>query len=84
MKFVLYTQPDNLYRLMSDDEKHALITNIVNAMSGIDGPKRELIINRQLCHWFRADIGLGMAVAKGLQVNTNDAMKSMAEHVNSR
>jgi catalase len=75
-----YTQPGNLYRLMSDDEKHALITNITNAMSGIDGPKRELIINRQLCHWFRADIGLGMAVAKGLQVNTDEAMKSMAVH----
>ncbi|MFI5136962.1 MAG: catalase [Sphingobacteriales bacterium] len=72
-----YTQPGNLYRLMSEDEKHALITNIINAMSGIDGPKRELIINRQLCHWFRADIGLGMAVAKGLQVDTDEAMKSM-------
>jgi catalase len=72
-----YTQPGDLYRLMSEDEKHALITNITNAMSGIDGPKRELIINRQLCHWFRADIGLGMAVAKGLQVDTDEAMKSM-------
>jgi catalase len=48
-----YTQPGNLYRSMSDEDKHALITNITNAMSGIDGPKRELIINRQLCHWFR-------------------------------
>ncbi|MDR3693434.1 catalase [Mucilaginibacter sp.] len=76
-----YTQPGNLYRLMSDAEKHELIKNITGAMSGIDGPKRELIINRQLCHWFRADIGLGMAVAKGLQVNTDEAMKAMATYV---
>jgi len=76
-----YTQPGNLYRLMSDDEKHELIKNITGAMSGIEGPKRELIINRQLCHWFRADIGLGMAVAKGLQINTDEAMKSMAAYV---
>jgi catalase len=66
---------------MGDDEKHELIKNITGAMSGIDGPKRELIINRQLCHWFRADIGLGMAVAKGLQVNTDEAMKAMAAYV---
>ncbi|MBB3057010.1 catalase [Mucilaginibacter gotjawali] len=76
-----YTQPGNLYRLMSDDEKHELVKNITGAMSGIEGPKRELIINRQLCHWFRADIGLGMAVAKGLQVNTDEAMKAMAGYV---
>jgi len=73
-----YTQPGDLYRLMSMEEKHALISNITSAMGGIDGPKRELIINRQLCHWFRADIGLGMAVAKGLQIDTSEAMKSMS------
>jgi catalase len=32
------------------------------------------IINRQLCHFFRADIGLGMAVAQGLGVNPEEAM----------
>ena len=50
-------------------------------MSGIEGPKRELIVNRQLCHWFRADIGLGMAVAKGLQLDLDEAMKEMAVHM---
>ena len=29
-------------------------------MSGISGPKRDLIVNRQLCHWFRADMNLGI------------------------
>ncbi len=76
-----YTQPGNLYRLMSGDEKQELIKNIAGAMSGIEGPKRELIVNRQLCHWFRADIGLGMAVAKGLQLDLDEAMKEMAVHM---
>jgi len=76
-----YTQPGNLYRLMSADEKQELIKNIVSAMSGIEGPKKELITNRQLCHWFRADIGLGMAVAKGLQLDLDEAMKEMAVHM---
>jgi len=75
-----YTQPGDLYRLMSEDAKHNLVKNITHSMSGINGPKRELIINRQLCHWFRADIGLGMAVAKGLQLDLNEAMKSMIVH----
>jgi catalase len=76
-----YTQPGNLYRLMKDQAKHDLVTNIVNSMSGIDGPKKDLIVNRQLCHWFRADIGLGMAIAKGLQLDMDAAMSSMAAHM---
>ncbi len=66
---------------MSDYEKQQLVKNITGAMNGIDGPKKELIINRQLCHWFRADIGLGMAVAKGLQLDLDEAMKEMAVHM---
>ncbi|MDO3641994.1 catalase [Mucilaginibacter sp. L3T2-6] len=76
-----YTQPGNLYRLMDDQAKRDLIDNIVNSMSGIEGPKKDLIINRQLCHWFRADIGLGMAIAKGLQLDMDAAMSSMAAHM---
>jgi len=76
-----YTQPGNLYRLMDDTAKHDLINNIVNSMGGIDGAKKDLIINRQLCHWFRADIGLGMAIAKGLQLDMDAAMSSMAAHM---
>jgi len=69
-----YTQPGNLFRLMDAEAKRNTINNIVGAMSGIDGPKREEIINRQLCHWFRADISLGMGVAQGLQVNLDPSM----------
>lgn len=70
-----YTQPGILYRkVMNDQEKKNTVTNIVNAMSGITGEKKMDIINRQLCHWFRADIGLGMAIAQGLGINVDNAM----------
>ncbi|WP_018478972.1 catalase [Pontibacter roseus] len=64
-----YTQPGDLFRLMTPEEKKNTIRNIVGAMQGIDGPKRAEIINRQLCHFFRADIGLGLGVAQGLGVD---------------
>ncbi|AXG75002.1 catalase [Flavobacterium arcticum] len=66
-----YTQPGNLFRLMTDEAKANTIHNIVGAMSGINGVKKEEIINRQLCHWFRADVNLGMAIAKGLGINVD-------------
>ncbi|MFA4868281.1 MAG: catalase [Pedobacter sp.] len=70
-----YTQPGDLFRKVLDEEgKRNMINNIVGAMSGITGPKRDKIINLQLCHWFRADIGLGMAIAKGLGVDVDQAM----------
>lgn len=62
-----YTQPGWLFkRVMNDYDRHNLVANIVDSMSGITGPKRTEIINRQLCHFFRADTQLGVAVAKGL------------------
>ena len=46
-------------------------------MSGISGPKKDEIINRQLCHFFRADIGLGMAIAKGLGLDMETLQQQM-------
>jgi catalase len=70
-----YTQPGILYRkVMNDEQKRNTVTNIVGAMSGISGEKKADIINRQLCHWFRADIGLGMAIAKGLGISVDENM----------
>lgn len=63
-----YTQPGNLFRLMDEQAKRNTISNIIGAMSGITGPKRDEIIMRQLCHWFRADGQLGKAIAEGLGV----------------
>jgi catalase len=64
-----YTQPGNLFRLMSDQDKKNTINNIIGAMKGIETAKKDEIINRQLCYFFRADVNLGMGVAKGLGVS---------------
>ncbi len=64
-----YTQPGILYaKVMSDTDRTNLVNTIVGAMSGIEGPKRDLIINRQLCHFFRANLELGMRIAQGLGI----------------
>lgn len=73
-----YTQPGLLFtKAMNDYDRHNLVSNIVGAMSGIEGPKKELIVNRQLCHFFRANANLGMAVAKGLGVDVDTVMAAM-------
>jgi catalase len=50
----------------------------------ISGEKRDLIINRQLCHFFRADPRLGVAVANGLGVSLDDVLQSIGEHRHQR
>ena len=75
-----YTQPGLLFtKAMNDYDRHNLVANIIGAMSGITGEKKDIIINRQLCHFFRADVNLGAAVAKGLGVDV-DAVLSALKH----
>jgi catalase len=75
-----YTQPGMLYRkAMNDGDRRNLVNNIVGAMSGISGEKKDEIINRQLCHFFRADIQLGMAIATGLGVTIDDKVMEHAQ-----
>ncbi len=70
-----YTQPGLLYtKAMDEAARNNLICNIVQSMNGISGSKRMEIINRQLCHFFRANLELGMKVAQGLQINIDSAM----------
>lgn len=70
-----YTQPGLLYtKAMNTEDREHLIHNIVGSMKGIDGPKRDEIINRQLCHFFRANIELGMKVASQLNINIDANM----------
>ena len=72
-----YTQPGLLYtNAMNDEARQNLVANIVGSMKGISGPKKDEIINRQLCHFFRANIELGMKIAMGLQVNIDGNMMS--------
>lgn len=70
-----YTQPGILFEKVMDEEaKQNTINNIVNAMSGIEGDRKEQIIMRQLCHWFRVSPRLGMGIAKGLHIDISAFM----------
>jgi catalase len=65
-----YTQPGILFReAMSTTDRKNLIHNIVSSMKGISGEKKEEIMNRQICHFFRVDKDLGTAIANGLNIN---------------
>jgi catalase len=59
---------------LDEQGKKNLVNNFTGAMKGIDGPKKDEIINRMLCHFFRADIGFGMAMAQALGINPEAAM----------
>jgi catalase len=74
VKMIIKRNREFYREVLSDYDKKNLVSNIVGAMSGISGPKKDEIVNRQLCHFFRADIGLGMVVAKGLGVDAEKAM----------
>ena len=63
-----YTQPGNLYRLMTAEEKERLIGNICASLSHT--PRN--IQERQLCHFFRADPGWGAGVARMLGINVGE------------
>jgi len=64
-----YTQPGMLYRnVLNEQDRENLVSNIINSMTGISGEKKDEIVNRQLCHFFRMDIQLGAMIAKGLGV----------------
>ena len=60
-----YTQPGNLFRLMSDGQQQALFSNIAAAMAGV--PER--IVARQLAHFYRADRAYGRGVAELLDMD---------------
>ncbi len=58
-----YTQPGNLYRLLSDEERERLHQAIAGAMEGV--PKK--IIDRQLEHFAKADPAYAEGVKKALK-----------------
>jgi len=59
-----YTQPGNLFRLMSADQKQQLFRNIAAAMQGVP----EEIIRRQIGHFSKADAAYGEGVAKAVGI----------------
>lgn len=71
-----YSQPGTFYReVLSPAEKEVLAQNIAGAMAGIEGDKKDEIINRQLCHFFRADIKLGLAIAQKLNMDAGSMLE---------
>jgi len=66
-----YTQPGNLFRLMTPDQQQRLFKNIATAMVGVP----EEIIQRQLRHFHKADPRYAEGVAKALGVK-NGAIDS--------
>lgn len=63
-----FTQPGNLFKIMTPEQQQQTISNIVGSMSGITGPRKHNIINLQLSHWYRVDGRLGVGIADGLGV----------------
>lgn len=63
-----YTQPGNLFRLMTEDQQQRLISNLAGAMSGVS---KEIQL-KQICHFYRADPAYGEGVAKGLGIDPSE------------
>ncbi len=65
-----YTQPGNLFRLLTLEQRDRLCGNIARHMTGVP---REIQL-RQICHFFRADPAYGMGVAKALNLDISEFM----------
>ncbi|SPO53071.1 Catalase [Pseudomonas sp. JV551A1] len=60
-----YSHAGALFRLMNDEQKALLISNIAGTMAGVS----EDVIQRQLQYFFKADPAYGEGVAKALGIN---------------
>ena len=69
-----YTQPGNLFRLMSADQQKLLISNIAEAMQGVP----EFIQRRQIAHFYRADPAYGRGVAAALNLDITELVGELA------
>lgn len=70
-----YTQAGDLFRkVFTDEERITQVNNFLGSLKNVSGPKRELILNRQLCHFFRADPELGARIAQGLGIQIDESM----------
>ncbi len=70
-----YTQPGNLFRLMSPAERERLIGNIVDSMRGVPRAIQE----RQILHFHRADPAYGAGVARGLGIEIEALLAAAAK-----
>lgn len=60
-----YTQPGNLFRLMSPEQQQQLFENIAEAMQGVP----QEIIDRQLAHFNRANPAYGAGVSNAINTS---------------
>lgn len=65
-----YTQPGDLYRLVSEDEKKRIHTNVVAAMQGV--PVHIQI--RVAARFYQADERCGKGIAEAAKLNLNDVL----------
>jgi catalase len=65
-----YTQPGNLFRLMTPEQQGRLFENIKDAMAGVP----EEIVQRQLIHFHKADPAYAEGVAKALGIKNGAAI----------
>src|SRR6202140_1036501 len=65
-----YTQPGNLFRLMTADAKERLIGNIVASLGSVPRRIQEL----QIQHFYKADPAYGTGVAKGLGLQSDQVI----------
>ena len=63
-----YTQPGNLFRLMSKEQKQQLFNNVAAGMTGV--PKE--IIERQLAHFRKADPAYAEGVAAAVGIKSKE------------
>ena len=64
-----YTQPGDLFRLMSPGQQQQLFGNIAASMNGVP----EAIIRRQLAHFHKADPAYAAGVAKAVNLEYHPA-----------
>ena len=70
-----YTQPGNLFRLLTPDGRERLMDNIAAAMQGVPA----FIIERQVAHFAKCDPAYGAGVAKRMGVSVPSAQAQAAE-----
>ncbi|MGE5701970.1 MAG: catalase KatA, partial [Clostridia bacterium] len=65
-----YTQPGDLYRLMSEEERARLVQNIVSSLNIVEKDEIKL---RQISHFYKADPEYGKRVAAGLGLSVPES-----------
>ncbi|KIL50040.1 catalase KatA [Jeotgalibacillus soli] len=68
-----YTQPGDLYRLQSEEERARLVQTFVNGLKPVEKDEIKL---RQIGHLYKADPEFGTRVAEGLGLSVPEEVKS--------